>query len=201
MSIAGVGASILYGAAVHAWSVPVVPAAAEESAWDSLFAVDFGLSVWTLLTFATLLFILAKFAWKPLLGALDAREKSIQDNIDEAKRQRDEADALLAQYREQLAEGRRQAQALVGESRAAAETLRKELEAKARDETQAMLANARREIEREREAAVEAVRRESVDVALAVASRLLGERLDAGRDRQLAMDYIDDLDESQGALA
>ena len=195
------GASSLYGAAVHAWSVPVVPAAAEESAWDSLFAVDFGLSVWTLLTFATLLFILAKFAWKPLLGALDAREKSIQDNIDEAKRQRDEADALLAQYREQLAEGRRQAQALVGESRAAAETLRKELEAKARDETQAMLANARREIEREREAAVEAVRRESVDVALAVASRLLGERLDAGRDRQLAMDYIDDLDESEGALA
>ncbi len=195
------GASSLYGAAVHAWSVPVVPAAAEESAWDSLFAVDFGLSVWTLLTFATLLFILAKFAWKPLLGALDAREKSIQDNIDEAKRQRDEADALLAQYREQLAEGRRQAQAVVAESRAAAETLRKELEAKARDETQAMLANARREIEREREAAVEAVRRESVDVALAVASRLLGERLDAGRDRQLAMDYIDDLDESQGALA
>ncbi len=201
MSIAGVGASSIYGAAAHVWSVPVVPAAAEESAWDSLFAVDFGLSVWTLLTFATLLFILAKFAWKPLLGALDAREKSIQDNIDEAKRQRDEADALLAQYREQLAEGRRQAQAVVAESRAAAETLRKELEAKARDETQAMLANARREIEREREAAVEAVRRESVDVALAVASRLLGERLDAGRDRQLAMDYIDDLDQSEGALA
>lgn len=195
------GASSIYGAAAHVWSVPVVPAAAEESAWDSLFAVDFGLSVWTLLTFATLLFILAKFAWKPLLGALDAREKSIQDNIDEAKRQRDEADALLAQYREQLAEGRRQAQAVVAESRAAAETLRKELEAKARDETQAMLANARREIEREREAAVEAVRRESVDVALAVASRLLGERLDAGRDRQLAMDYIDDLDRSEGALA
>lgn len=192
------GASSIYGAAAHVWSVP---AAAEESVWDSLFAVDFGLSVWTLLTFATLLFILAKFAWKPLLGALDAREKSIQDNIDEAKRQRDEADALLAQYREQLAEGRRQAQAVVAESRAAAETLRKELEAKARDETQAMLANARREIEREREAAVEAVRRESVDVALAVASRLLGERLDAGRDRQLAMDYIDDLDQSEGALA
>ncbi len=195
------GPGSLHGALAHVWSGPVVPAAAEESAWDSLFAVDFGLSVWTLLTFATLLFILAKFAWKPLLGALDAREKSIQDNIDEAKRQRDEADALLAQYREQLAEGRRQAQAVVAESRAAAETLRKELEAKARDETQAMLANARREIEREREAAVEAVRRESVDVALAVASRLLGERLDAGRDRQLAMDYIDDLDESEGALA
>jgi len=178
-------------------------AAPQESgpAWDSLFAVDWGLSVWTLLTFATLLFILARFAWKPLLGALDAREKGIQDNIDEASRQREEAEKLLAQYREQLAEGRRQAQAMLAESRAAAETLRKELEAKARDETHAMLASARREIERERTAAVEAVRRESVDVALAVASRLLGERLDAARDRQLAVDYIEDLDESEGALA
>ncbi len=170
-------------------------------AWDSLFSVDFGLSVWTLLTFLTLLFILGRYAWKPLLGALDARERGIQDNIDEARRQREEAGKLLAQHREQLAEGRRQAQAVVAETRAAAEKLRKELEAKAREDTQAMLANARREIERERKAAVEAVRTESVDVALAVASRLLGERLDADRDRQLATSYIDDLTESEGALA
>ncbi len=170
-------------------------------AWDSLFSVDLGLSVWTLLTFLTLLFILGRFAWKPLLGALDAREKGIQDDIDQARQQREEADRLLARHREQLAEGRRQAQAVVAETRAAAETLRKELEAKAREETQAMLANARREIERERKAAVEAVRAESVDVALAVASRLLGERLDADRDRELAASYIDDLAESEGALA
>ncbi|MDE2652634.1 MAG: F0F1 ATP synthase subunit B [Gemmatimonadetes bacterium] len=170
-------------------------------AWDSLFSVNLGVAVWTLLTFLTLLVILGKYAWGPLLGALDKREKGIQGNIDDAKRQRDEAEKLLAEYREQLADGRRQAQAMVAEGREAADALRKELEAKAREETQAMLANARREITREREAAVEAVRRESVDVALAVASRLLSERLDADRDRQLAMDYIDDLSDSEGALA
>ncbi len=170
-------------------------------AWDSLFSVNLGVAVWTVLTFLTLLIILGKYAWKPLLGALNAREKGIQDNIDDAKRQRNEAEKLLAEYREQLAEGRRQAQAMVAEGREAADALRKELEVKAREETQAMLANARREISREREAAVEAVRRESVDVALAVASRLLSERLDADRDRQLAMDYIDDLSDSEGALA
>ena len=170
-------------------------------AWDKLFSVNLGLAFWTLLTFLTLLIILGKYAWGPLLGALDKREKGIQGNIDDAKRQRDEAEALLAEYREQLAEGRRQAQAMVAEGREAADALRKELEAKAREETQVMLANARREITREREAAVEAVRRESVDVALAVASRLLSERLDSQRDRQLAMDYIDDLSDSEGALA
>lgn len=170
-------------------------------AWDSLFSVNLGLAFWTLLTFLTLLFILGKYAWGPILAALDAREKGIQDNIDDARRQRDEAEALLAEYREQLAEGRRHAQAMVAEGREAADALRKELEAKAREESRTMLANARREIAREREAAVEAVRRESVDVALAVASRLLSERLDSQRDRQLAMDYIDDLSDSEGALA
>lgn len=172
--------------------------AAEVPSWDSLFAVDFGLAVWTLLTFLTLLAVLARFAWKPLMGALDAREKSIQGDIDEAKRQRDEAEALLAEYREQLADGRRQAQALVAESREAAEQLRRELEEKAREESRGILANARREIERERDAAVDAVRREAVEVAMAAASRLVDERLDSERDRKLVTDYIDDLAGSGG---
>ncbi|MYI07194.1 MAG: F0F1 ATP synthase subunit B [Gemmatimonadetes bacterium] len=192
-------------AAAAAASAPPVSAAsaaaAEEAAWDLLFSPDLGLAFWTVVTFAALLYVLWRFAWGPILGALDAREKGIQDNIDDARRQRDEAEALLTQYREQFAEGRRQAQAMVAEGREAADALRKELEAKAREETRAMLANARREITREREAAVEAVRRETVDVALAVASRLLSERLDTQRDRQLAIDYIDDLSDSEGALA
>jgi F-type H+-transporting ATPase subunit b len=170
-----------------------------EVAWDLLFAPDVGLAIWTLLTFLTLLFILGKYAWGPLLGALDSREKGIQDNIDEARRQRDEAEELLGRYREQLAEGRRQAQALMAESREAAEQLRRELEERAREESREILANARREIERERDAAVEAVRRESVEVALAAASRLLGERLDEERDRQLVTGYIDELGDPDGA--
>lgn len=173
--------------------------AAEVPSWDSLFAVDFGLAVWTLLTFGALLFVLGRYAWKPLMGALDARERSIQGDIDEAKRRRDEAEALLAEYREQLADGRRQAQALVAESREAAEQLRRELEEKAREESRAILANARREIERERDAAVDAVRREAVEVAMAAASRLVDERLDSERDRKLVTDYIDDLAGSGGA--
>ncbi len=169
--------------------------------WGGLFSVNVGTVIWTLLTFLTLLAILGRFAWKPMLAALDAREKGIQNDIDEAKRQREEAEALLAGHREQLAEGRRQAHALLAESRAAAEVLRKELEARAREETQTLVEGARREIERERKAAIDAVRRESVDVALAVASRILGERLDAERDRKLTAGFIEDLAESTGTRA
>ena len=102
--------------------------------WDSLFSVDVGLAFWTVVTFLALLAILTRFAWKPLLGALDARAKGIQDDIDEARSQRDDAEELLDRYREQLAEGRRQAQALIAESREAAEQLRRELELRAREE-------------------------------------------------------------------
>lgn len=177
--------------AAVAEALPSAPA--EEGGWSRLFSVEWGLSVWTLLTFGTLLALLARYAWKPLMAALDAREQGIQSDIDEAARQRDEAEALLAEHREQMAEGRRRAQALIAESREAAEELRRQLEEKAREESRTIIANARREIERERDAAIAQLRREAVEVAMAAASRLLEERIDGGRDRRLVMDYIDEL--------
>ena len=90
-------------------------------------------------------------------------------------------------------DARRQSQQILGESREAADQLRKELEQKAREESASILDGARREIQREKDAAIEAVRKESVDLALAAASRLLSERLDGDRDRQLVTGYIDQL--------
>ena len=174
---------------------------AAEGGWNSLFTPDLGLSFWTLLTFGTMLFILGRFAWKPLLGALEAREKGIQAEIDEAKRQREEAERVLAEYQAQLAEGRRQAQAVVAESREAAAKLGKELEAQAREDAQAILDAAGREIRRERDAAVEVVRSEAVELALAAAAHLMAERLDGERDRQLVIGYINELSESAGFRA
>lgn len=172
--------------------------AGHGAAWDTLFAVDTGLSVWTLLTFGAMLLILWRFAWKPLLGALDARETGIQDAIDEARRQQEEAQRLVKEQQEKLAESRRQAQSIVAESREAADQLRRELETKARKESHAIIEGARREILRERDAAVETLRRESVELAMAAASRLLAERLDDDRDRRLVMAYVDEMSRSGG---
>lgn len=177
------------------------PLAVAEGGWASLFSPDWGLSLWTWATFLVMLAVLGRFAWKPLLGALEAREKGIQNEIDEAKQQREEAEKLLAEHKEQLAKGRRQAQAAVAESREAAAKLQKELEAKAREEAQSILEAARRDIRRERDAAVEVVRGEAVELALAAAERLVGERLDAERDRKLVMGYIDELSGSAGFRA
>ncbi len=159
----------------------------------ALFDINTGLSVWTLLVFAGLLFVLGKYAWGPILGAVEAREKGIQSALDEAAQRNEEAARLLAEHREQLADARRQANDLVAEGRAAGETVRQEVEAKARAEAQAIIERARSEIERERDAALEMLRRESVELALAAASRLMQENLDQAKDRELVERYLSEL--------
>lgn len=158
-----------------------------------LFDINLGLSAWTLIVFVALLFVLGKFAWGPILGAVEAREKGIQSALDEAARRNGEAARLLAEHREQLADARRQASDLIAEGRAAGDSVRKEIEEKARVEGQAIIERARAEIERERDAALEALRRESVELALAAAARLMGESLDQAKDRALVERYLSEL--------
>lgn len=160
-----------------------------------MFDINLGLTVWTTVVFLALLFILRKYAWGPVLGAVEAREQRIQDSLDRAAGEREEAKALLEEHRRQMADARRRAQDLVGEGRAAGEKVRQEIEEKARAEGVALIERAREAIEREKDAAIQALRAESVDLALAAAARLMGERLDQPKDRELIMGYIDDLSE------
>lgn len=168
--------------------------AAEESGGGGLFAVDFGLSIWTIVVFLVVLVILGKYAWGPILKALDSREEGIRSAIDEATEQRNEAATLLEEHKRQLADARRQAQEILAEGREAGQRLRGEIEAKAREESERMLERARGEIQREREQAIEALRRESVDLALAAASTVLRRELDDASDRALVEEYIDTLE-------
>jgi len=163
---------------------------AAEGGWDTLFAVDVGLMIWTILTFVSLLAALRVLAWKPLLGMLDAREQSIRDAIRESERLQAEAEQLASEHRMQLAEARREAQAIVAEGRDAAQKVRADIEEKARVEGAAMVERALREIDREKTAALESLRKESVELALSAASRLIDRNLDAAADRSLVVDYL-----------
>jgi F-type H+-transporting ATPase subunit b len=166
-----------------------------------LFDINAGLSVWTLIVFFGLLLILSKYAWGPILSAVEAREKGIQASLDEAAARNEAAAGLLEQHRQQLADARRQANELIAEGKAAGDRVRKDIEEKARSEGQAIVERARAEIERERDAALEMLRKESVDLALAAASRLMGENLDQAKDREFVERYLDELSETRGAQA
>jgi F-type H+-transporting ATPase subunit b len=190
--------------------VAVSPAAAwaqeghgeEAAATPSLFDINLGLSTWTLIVFGLVLLILHRFAWGPILGAVNAREEGIQSDLDQAKSEREEAASLLAEHKKQMAEARREAQQIIQEGKTAGETLRQEIEAKARTEGHAMIERAREEIQRERDAAVDTLRKEAVDLALAAASKLIRDKLDDERNRELVMGYVDDLTKSgEGAQA
>lgn len=171
-----------------------LPLQAAQEGGAGLFAVDPGLFVWTIVVFLVVLVVLGKFAWGPILGALDAREKGIRGSIDDAQAMRAEAQSLLEEHRRQLAEARRESQQIVAEGRQAAERLGQEIQDKARVEGERIVERARQEIVRERDLALAQIREESVDLALAAAAHLLKERLDADRDRELVRGYLSALD-------
>jgi F-type H+-transporting ATPase subunit b len=191
--------NILAPGLVALGATPSMLAAAEDG--PGLVSVNLGLSLWTVVIFVALLFMLRRFAWGPILGMVEERENRIQSALDESAAARDEARRLLEEHKAQLADARRQAGEIVAEGKAAGDRVRKDIEEKARSEAQQILESARREIARERDQAIAQLRKESVDLALAAASKLMGEKMDAPRDRELVMDYLSDIGPRGGAEA
>jgi F-type H+-transporting ATPase subunit b len=174
---------LILAPATPAWAL------AEEPAGP--LAVNGGLMIWTLVVFGLLLFVLKRYAWPAILGAVEAREKALERQLAEAEQHRAEAAALLAEHKKLIAEARTQAQALLAEAKVAAEKERALAAEKTRQEQEAMLERARREIGEERIKAGEDLRREAVDLALAAATKLIEQRLDAEADRKLVTKYLE----------
>jgi F-type H+-transporting ATPase subunit b len=168
--------------------------AQQDHAARGPLTVEFGLMFWTLVVFVALLAILKKFAWPALIGAVEAREKALEEQLAEAERNRAEAAKLLAQHEKLIAEGRAQAHTLLVEARSIAEKERALAMEKTRQEQEELLERARRDIAAERDRAVTELRREAVDLSLAAASKLIQTRLDSDTDRKLVQEYLAGLD-------
>lgn len=168
--------------------------AVQEEHAPGPLTVDGGLMLWTIVVFLLLLAILKKFAWPAVLGAVEAREKALEEQLAEAARDRAEAAALLAEHKKLLGDARTQASAVLAEARSVAEKERGVALEKTKQEQAELLARARREIGAERDRAVADLRREAVDLSLAAASKLIGEKLGSETDRKLVTDYLASLD-------
>jgi F-type H+-transporting ATPase subunit b len=168
--------------------------AVQEEHASGPLTVEGGLMLWTIVVFLLLLAVLKKFAWPAVLGAVEAREKALEEQLAEAQRNRTEAAALLAEHKKLVADAKSQAHAVMAESRALAEKERALAIEKTKEEQAELLARARREIAGERDRAVADLRREAVDLSLAAASKLIGERLDSETDRKLVTEYLASLD-------
>lgn len=164
--------------------------APEGAAQPGLFDLNLGVSFWTIVIFLLLLWALAKFAFPAILGYAQAREDRIREMMEAAQRDREEAGRLLEEQKRQLASTRDEASQIIAEAKQAAESVRQEVVEKAHEEHQEMLARARSEIEREREKAIDALRAEAVDLALAASAKLLGQKVQGDTDRQFVRDVI-----------
>jgi F-type H+-transporting ATPase subunit b len=165
-------------------------AVAQEEGGANLLSPNGGLMFWTIIIFVLLLVILSKFAFKPMLAAVEAREKSLQAAIDDAKRDRDEAARVLAEHRTQLEAARGEAQKMIADGRATAEKLRHDLLEQTRAQQQEMLDRARRDIDTEKNNAIAALRREAVDLAIAGASKVIERNLDNDANRKLVENFL-----------
>lgn len=167
----------------------------------SVFNLNLGTSFWTLVIFLTLLFVLTKWAFPPILGYAQAREERIQKALDDARRAREESQRALEEQRRELAKAREESQRIIAQGKQDAETLRQELLERTQQEQREVVERAKQDIEREREQAVESVRREAVEVALAATTRLLHRRVDTDEDRRLVREFLDQADAPTGAGA
>lgn len=149
-----------------------------------------GLMFWTLLVFIVLIFVLGRFAYKPLLAAVEAREQSLQAALDQARRDREEAAKILEEHKRQLDAARGEAQAFIAEGRATAEKMKTDMLEATRTQQQELMERAKRDIEHEKTRAIAELRREAVDLAIAGASKVIEKNLDNTSNRQLVESFL-----------
>jgi F-type H+-transporting ATPase subunit b len=167
-------------------------AAAEEAegGLGGPFALEPGLMFWTWVVFLVLLFALRKYAWPPIVRLTEERERKIAEQLADAERLSNEAQATLEEHRKLVAGAREEAHGLINEAKGLAEKERQNLIAKAHEEQERILERARREIEQERDRALTELRREAVELSLAAASRLIEQQLDREGDRKIVESYL-----------
>ena len=156
-----------------------------------------GLTLWTGITFLVLILVLAKFAFGPIVKMLDERERSIREAIEQAKKERAEAEKMVAQTKDALQRAQREAAELAKRSQAEVEGLRQELTARARKEADELVASARAQIQEERSKAVSELRGQVADMAIEVARRLIPQAVDEKTHRALVADYVKQLPDAK----
>jgi F-type H+-transporting ATPase subunit b len=144
---------------------------------NPLVQPDPGLFIWTIVTFLVLLTFLAKFAWKPLLEALETRQNAIRKSLDDAQQAKTELERLHVESGHIIQKARVDAEAIISQSRVDGDRLREEIRAKARTEADHIVKNAERQIQLETSRALEQIRREAVDLSVMIASKIIQRNL------------------------
>ncbi len=156
-------------------------------------SVDTGMFLWFLGIFVIAGFILNKFAWKPILQSLDEREETIRKSLDDADRLRAEMEQIESTRKQTMDEAVAEAKAIVEDSRREAREAATGITHKAKEEALILVENATRDIHAARDQARAELRKESAELAVGLAQRILKDQLDENKGRDLTDQLIKEL--------
>jgi F-type H+-transporting ATPase subunit b len=198
-----------YVAAGAVWLLAALPAAAqaaEEAAHGgaeggeqpSLFAGDLGNVIWTMVIFLLLLVVLGKYTWRPMLDALNRREKFIRETIEAAQKERAEAERMMAEYRQAMARSKQEAQAILDQGRQDAEAARQRLAQQAQQESEQIIGRAKQEIQMAKQSALQDLQNVAADLSVNVASKIIQRNLTAADQQRLVEESLKQLVRGNG---
>ena len=167
---------------------------AADSGGSFLVTPGVGLMIWTLLVFGISLYVLAKLAFPRIAEALDKRQKAIEESIETSERVRKDAEKLLEEYRERLAEARGQADDIVARARKTAETHENEVLAGAKGKREEMMEQTRRDIEAETRRAIQEIRKEVADLTVLATEKVTRKSLTGDDQKRLVEEALAELD-------
>jgi F-type H+-transporting ATPase subunit b len=166
-------------------------AAGEES--DNPFKGWIDLTLWSIVVFLLLLFVLSKYAWKPMLQGLEKREQAIRGAVEEAQRARDEAHALRDQLQRDMGQAHEKVRQMFDEAHKAGEQARERMVAEARTDIQTERERLHREIDAARDQALQQIMTRATDLAALVASKALGRQMTVEDHHRLIDEAVADL--------
>ena len=149
--------------------------------------------IWGTVAFLILLFLMYRTVFPSINQAYKDRRANIEGKLEQAEREREEAEQLLEQYRRRLRDAEDETQRILEEARSNAERVRRDLLAKAEGDAGRELDRARQAIRAERDQAIRQLRNEVGTLAVELATRVVGDSLDRERQLRLVDEYIDEL--------
>lgn len=171
-------------------TIGVMIAAAGQESW---LDVNMKTMLFTVLSFVLLLVVLGKFAWKPLLNGLEARENGIRDSIETAEKLKAEAETILAEHKRKVEEASSEVKQILDEGRERANEMKEKILSEARASAKATVDRATREIEVAEQQALDSIRAEAVDLSIALASKVLGRTLEKSDHEELIRESMKEL--------
>jgi F-type H+-transporting ATPase subunit b len=152
--------------------------------------IDIWNFIWAIVNIVILFILLRIFLFKPINKIIDERTKSVQNDIDSAKKSMEEAEHLKSEYTETLANTKAEAQQIIMKAREEAAAVHKESLLNSQEEANKIIENANKTVENERKKAIQDAQSYVADLAIAAASKIIGENVDDEKNRKLVDEFL-----------